>query len=134
MPSSIPERKEPRNLTIHKIKADTLDDPQKRAMAWRAYKIERRIKMGRVEGKVAMVTGAAASLGEADARLLAKEGAKVVITTRKKVVEGRVLAEDIKKKGGEATFIKLDVTKESDWREAIDEVIRKIWQAEHPRE
>jgi len=41
VPSSIPERKAPRNLTIHKIKADTLDDPQKRAMAWRAYKKER---------------------------------------------------------------------------------------------
>jgi len=81
--------------------------------------------MGRLEGKVVLVTGAAVGMGAADARLLAKEGAKVVITTRKKEAEGKALAEDIKKEGGEATFIKLDVTKESDWKVAIDETIRK---------
>ena len=81
--------------------------------------------MGRLEGKVAMITGGASGIGKAHAELFAREGAKVIITTRRKVAEGTALAESIKKGGGEATFIKLDVTKESEWREAIDEVIRK---------
>jgi len=81
--------------------------------------------MGRLEGKVAMVTGGACGIGRAHAELFAREGAKVVITTRKKVAEGTVLAESIKKGGGEATFIKLDVTNESEWKEVVGEVIRK---------
>lgn len=79
--------------------------------------------MGRLEGKVAMVTGAAAGLGAAAARLLAKESAKVVITTRKKLAEGQALAEEIKREGGEATFLKLDVSKEEDWEQVIAQVI-----------
>jgi 3(or 17)beta-hydroxysteroid dehydrogenase len=81
--------------------------------------------MGRLEGKVAMITGGASGIGKAHAELFAKEGAKVVITTRRKVAEGTALAESIKKEGGEATFIKLDVTKEGEWREVINEVIGK---------
>ena len=81
--------------------------------------------MKRLEGKVALITGAASGLGAATARLFAKEGAKVVVTTGKKVVEGRALVEDIKNEGGEAIFMKQDVTKESEWKEVIDELIRK---------
>ena len=81
--------------------------------------------MGRLDGKVAMITGGASGIGKAQAELFAKEGAKIVITTRRKVAEGTALAESINKMGGEATFFKLDVTKESDWREVIDKVIRK---------
>ena len=81
--------------------------------------------MGRVDGKVALVTGGAAGLGEADVRLLAKEGAKVVITTRKKVEEGQALAEELKNSGGEASFLQLDVSKEDDWKRVIAEVIKK---------
>jgi len=77
--------------------------------------------MRRLEGKVALMTGAASGLGKASAQLFAKEGAKVVVTTRKKAVEGRKLAEDIKNEGGEAIFMKLDITKESEWREVIGE-------------
>ena len=80
--------------------------------------------MGRLEGKVAIITGAAGGIGEADARLFAKEGAKVVVADIKEV-EGRTVAESIKKEVGEATFIKLDVTKENDWKEVIGEVVRR---------
>jgi NAD(P)-dependent dehydrogenase (short-subunit alcohol dehydrogenase family) len=80
--------------------------------------------MNRLEGKVAMITGSASGIGKTTAELFAKEGANVIITTRRKVAEGTELAETIKKEGGEATFIKLDVRKESDWRVAIDEAIR----------
>lgn len=81
--------------------------------------------MGRVDGKVALVTGAAVGLGKATARLLAKEGAKVVITTRKKESEGEKVAEDIKRNGGEAVFFKLDVTKEGEWKKVIDKAVKK---------
>jgi NAD(P)-dependent dehydrogenase (short-subunit alcohol dehydrogenase family) len=83
------------------------------------------VKMRRLEGKVAIITGAASGIGKGDAELFAKEGAKVVITTDAKVVEGKALAEKIKKEGGEAIFLKLDVTKEGDWKSVIGEVIKR---------
>jgi len=83
------------------------------------------VKMKRLEGKVAIITGGASGIGQGTAELFAKEGAKVVITTDAKVVEGKALAEKIKKEGGEAIFLKLDVTKESDWKSVIGEVIKR---------
>lgn len=81
--------------------------------------------MRRLDGKVALVTGAASGLGEADARLLANEGAKVVVTTRKKLDEGERVVEEIKKDGGEGTFMKLDVSTEDGWKEVIEATIKK---------
>ena len=81
-------------------------------------------KMGRVDGKVALVTGGAAGLGEADARLLAKEGARVVISDIAKEAAKRVVNE-IKGQGGEAISLQLDVSKEDDWKRVITEVIKK---------
>ena len=81
--------------------------------------------MGRLDGKVVLITGGACGIGRGHSELFAEEGAKVVITTRKKVVEGTALAESIKKEGGEATFIKLDVTNEDEWKKVTDEVIKK---------
>jgi NAD(P)-dependent dehydrogenase (short-subunit alcohol dehydrogenase family) len=81
--------------------------------------------MGRLDGKVAMITGGAGGIGRGHVELFAREGAKVVITTRKKVDMGTALAESIKKEGGEATFIQLDVSQENRWKEVLDEVIKK---------
>jgi len=80
--------------------------------------------MGRLEGKVAIITGAAVGIGEGDARLFAKEGAKVVVADIKEA-EGKKVVEDIKREGGEAIFIKHDVAKESDWQALMDEVIKR---------
>lgn len=68
--------------------------------------------MGRVEGKVALVTGAASGLGLADARLLAREGATVILTDVNEE-KGREAAESI---GGSATFIRQDVSSEAEWK------------------
>jgi NAD(P)-dependent dehydrogenase (short-subunit alcohol dehydrogenase family) len=81
--------------------------------------------MGRLDGKVALITGAAAGLGESYARLMAKEGAKVVVTTSNKLAEGQKVADDIKREGGEAIFIKLDVTQDSEWQEVIEAAIKQ---------
>lgn len=78
--------------------------------------------MGRVSGKVAIVTGSATGLGKAQAKLLAKEGAKVVVTDINDS-GGKQTAEEIVKGGGEAIFIKHDVTHEKDWEAVIKETL-----------
>jgi 3(or 17)beta-hydroxysteroid dehydrogenase len=74
--------------------------------------------MNRVEGKVALVTGAGVGLGRAAAMLLAHEGARVVVTDLN-IGEGGRTADEIVEKGGEAIFIRHDVAQEADWRDAI---------------
>ena len=72
--------------------------------------------MGRVDGKVAIVTGAARGTGEQTARLLADEGAKVVVADILEA-EGRTVAEEI---GAAARFERLDVTDERNWAELVE--------------
>lgn len=72
--------------------------------------------MGRVSGKVALITGAASGVGKADALLLAKEGAQVVLTDVNEDA-GRALAAEI---GAEiAMFVRHDISSEEDWISAI---------------
>lgn len=78
--------------------------------------------MDRVKGKVAIVTGAARGLGKAQAVLLAKEGAKVVATDINETL-GKRLPEEVKREGGEAIFIKHDVSNEQGWREVIEKTL-----------
>jgi len=74
--------------------------------------------MMRLEDKTALVTGAARGIGEAIARLFAREGAHVVIGDILEK-EGEATAEDIRKGGGEARFVRLDVTVEESWQQAV---------------
>ena len=72
---------------------------------------------GRVEGKVCIVTGGAMGLGEADSRLLAREGGKVIIVDIADDA-GTKLAEEI---GGE--YYSMDVTQEANWEKLIAHVV-----------
>ena len=76
----------------------------------------------RLEGKVALITGGARGQGAAEAMLFAREGAKVVIAD---VLdrEGMAVAAEIAELGGEALYVHLDVSSETDWRQAVDTVV-----------
>ena len=67
----------------------------------------------KLEGKVAIITGATAGIGRACAILFAKEGAKVVAAGRNKE-KGASVVEEIKAAGGEAIFVPTDMKKEED--------------------
>jgi len=72
----------------------------------------------RLENKVALISGGARGMGAAEARMFAKEGAKVVIGDVLDA-EGTRVAAEIAESGGDALFVHLDVTHEEDWRSAI---------------
>src|ERR1700747_3747960 len=76
--------------------------------------------MGRVDGKVALVTGAASGIGLATEALLADEGAKVVPTD---LHESRA---DAAAGSGRARFHKLDVTREDEWLAVTDAVVSEF--------
>jgi 3alpha(or 20beta)-hydroxysteroid dehydrogenase len=78
--------------------------------------------MGRLTGKVALISGAARGQGEAEARLLASEGAKVVLADVLDE-EGTTVAKDI---GDAAAYLHLDVTSEADWQATVDKAIDRF--------
>jgi NAD(P)-dependent dehydrogenase (short-subunit alcohol dehydrogenase family) len=77
----------------------------------------------RLKDKVAIVTGGGAGIGQATAVLFAEEGAKVVIGDVDET-GGKVTAAQIKAAGGEAIFVRADISKEDDARKLTDEALR----------
>ena len=71
--------------------------------------------MGRLDNKVAIVTGSAEGIGKATAILFAKEGAKVVVADINET-KGQEVVDEIKQAGGDAIFFLLDVTNEKKWQ------------------
>ena len=81
--------------------------------------------MGRVEGKVAIVTGGALGIGKATCLLLAEEGAKVAVTDILDK-EGQELAKKIKSIGGVAEFWRLDVSNEKEVEKTFADIHKKF--------
>ena len=79
----------------------------------------------RLEGKVAIVSGAASGMGAATARRFAKEGASVVIADMLEE-DGAKVAAEITRANGTAEFMKLDVTSETDWKAVVDTTVQKF--------
>ena len=77
--------------------------------------------MARLQDKVAIITGGSKGLGEANARLFAREGATVIITDID-TENGQKLASDI---GPAAQFYKQDVRSEDGWKSLIDKVVKE---------
>ena len=78
----------------------------------------------RLEGKVAIITGGANGMGAEECRIFAREGAKVVIADVMEE-EGRQVEAEIAESGGDAVFMKLDVTSESDWDAAVEATVAR---------
>ena len=80
--------------------------------------------MPRLEGKIALVTGAARGMGEVEARLFAEEGATVVLCDVSDDAGQRV-ADDIVSSGGAAEYAHLNVTDEENWRQVIGDTVAR---------
>lgn len=81
--------------------------------------------MGRLNGKVAIITGAASGQGAEEARLFAREGAKVVATDLQwELLEGVV--EEIKTNGGQAIAVKHNVTSADEWKTVVETAVSEF--------
>ena len=80
--------------------------------------------MGKLDGKVALISGGARGQGAAEARLFSQEGAKVVLCD---ILDdqGQQVEAEINELGGDALYIHLDVTNESEWESAVAATISK---------
>jgi NAD(P)-dependent dehydrogenase (short-subunit alcohol dehydrogenase family) len=79
----------------------------------------------RLQGKIALISGGARGMGAVEARLFAKEGAKVTIGDVLED-EGCKLEAEINAAGGEALFVRLDVTREADWQKAVEVTVNRF--------
>ena len=79
----------------------------------------------RLEGKVAIVTGGAHGMGAAEARLFAREGARVVIADIREE-DARQVEAEIAEAGGEAMFVELNVADEAAWESAVRQTVARF--------
>jgi NAD(P)-dependent dehydrogenase (short-subunit alcohol dehydrogenase family) len=80
--------------------------------------------MGKLDGKVALISGGARGQGAAEAKTFANEGAKVVFGDVRDEA-GKQVEADIRAAGGEAVYVHLDVTSEADWQRAVQEAVSR---------
>ena len=79
----------------------------------------------RLQGKVALISGGARGIGESVGRLFAREGAKVVVGDILEA-EGRAVEAELRAAGGDAFYMRLDVTDEADWELAVSRTIERF--------
>jgi cyclopentanol dehydrogenase len=79
----------------------------------------------RLQGKIALISGGARGMGAVEARLFAKEGAKVTIGDVLED-EGRKLEAELNAMGAEVLFVRLDVTREADWQRAVEATMNRF--------
>ena len=79
----------------------------------------------RFSGQVALVTGGASGIGRSGARLFAREGAQVVVSTDSNRQGCEETCDLIEEAGGEASFIQCDVSKEADVQALVEECVRR---------
>ena len=79
----------------------------------------------RLENKVALISGGARGMGEVEAKLFAKEGAKVIIGDMLED-KGRKVEAQINEAGGECVFVVLDVSDEDAWQRAVNEAVSRF--------
>ena len=82
--------------------------------------------MGRLDGKIALVTGGATGLGRADAEALAREGARVLITDINEASGLELAAQLNATRAGSAHFLPQDVRDEARWTQVVDECITRF--------
>jgi cyclopentanol dehydrogenase len=80
--------------------------------------------MGRLDGKVALISGGARGQGAAEAETFAREGARVVFGDVRDD-EGRKVEAAIRAAGLDATYVHLDVTSEADWQRAVQTAVER---------
>ena len=78
----------------------------------------------RLEGKVAIITGGANGMGAEECRIFAREGAKVIIADILED-EGKRLEAEIAESGGDAVFVRVDVTSEDDWQAVVEATVAR---------
>ena len=81
--------------------------------------------MGRLSGKVALISGGSRGQGEAEANLFSSEGAKVVLGDILDS-EGLAVASEINESGGGALYVHLDVTSKDDWDSAVKQTLENF--------
>jgi len=80
--------------------------------------------MGRLDNKIAIITGGASGIGKACALRLAQEGAVSIVTDIQDSL-GQACVEDIVSQGGKAEFISHDVTREEAWIDVVEQVVKR---------
>ena len=81
--------------------------------------------MGRLSGKVALISGGSRGQGEAEAKMFSSEGAKVVLGDILDS-EGLAVTSEINESGGEALYVHLDVTSKDDWGSAVKQTLENF--------